>query len=56
MLLLFGIPVYVWMKWRRHEPPAPPAGDLDRMLFRREYAQLEQSRSTTKVPVGLGVD
>ena len=33
MLLLFGIPVYVWMKWRGRPDRLPPDFDLDRQIF-----------------------
>ena len=30
MLLLFGIPVYIWMKWRQEKTPVPAIEDFDR--------------------------
>jgi APA family basic amino acid/polyamine antiporter len=35
MLLLFGIPVFVWMKWRTKREPLPADFDLDRVIFSR---------------------
>jgi glucose dehydrogenase len=44
MLLLFGIPVYVWMKWRqRRDTPT------------EEWA-LRRSHDEARVPVGLGLE
>jgi basic amino acid/polyamine antiporter, APA family len=44
MLLLFGIPVFVWMKWRSREPDLAPDGDEP------------LSREAERVRVGLGMD
>ena len=33
MLLLFGIPVYIWMKWRQEKTPVPAIEDFDRALL-----------------------
>ena len=33
MLLLFGIPVYVWMKWRQTPEPVEVEPDFDRTLL-----------------------
>jgi APA family basic amino acid/polyamine antiporter len=33
MLLLFGIPVFVWMKWRAKPKPLPEGFDPDRALL-----------------------
>jgi APA family basic amino acid/polyamine antiporter len=49
MLLLFGIPVYVWMKWReskRSPVPETPA-TLDAAALRRVHAPLPRSRIST---------
>jgi APA family basic amino acid/polyamine antiporter len=49
MLLLFGIPVYVWMKWRQSKrAPAPEAGyALDAGVLRRVHTP----PPTSRVPV-----
>jgi APA family basic amino acid/polyamine antiporter len=54
MLLLFGIPVFVWMKWRQSRAPAPsvPSTDPDTVLLRRVHTPPPKPR----VPVGLGID
>ena len=39
MLLLFGIPVYVWMKWRQQpRRQSRPIEDFAARSCRREYA------------------
>ena len=53
MLLLFGIPVYVWMKWRQSRTPVPAIEDFDRALLRREYAPAEKPSAERRVPVGV---
>ena len=53
MLLLIGIPVYVWMKWRQQAAPVPASEDFDRALFRREYVPAEEPASKRRVPVGV---
>jgi APA family basic amino acid/polyamine antiporter len=47
MLLLFGIPVFVWMKWKRSKEEA--ADDL--ALLESGYAPSEEA-----MPIGLGMD
>jgi hypothetical protein len=37
MLLLLGIPVFVWMKWRQRREPLPADFDLDRAIFSRHH-------------------
>jgi len=37
MLLLFGIPVYIWMKWRQTPEPVEIEPNFDRQLLRRTY-------------------
>ena len=57
MLLLFGIPVYVWMKWRQsRSSPTPP---VDRAGLRRTPPRCRcrtttSSRPAPQLPVGLG--
>ena len=53
MLLLFGIPVYVWMKWRQHGTEVPAIEDFDRALLQREYAPAEKPSVARRVPVGV---
>ena len=53
MLLLFGIPVYIWMKWRQEKTPVPAVEDFDRGLLRREYLPTDQSSVERRVPVGV---
>jgi APA family basic amino acid/polyamine antiporter len=36
MLLLVGIPVFVWMRWRTGRQAPPPVIDFDRALFSRQ--------------------
>ncbi|HET7807594.1 MAG TPA: hypothetical protein VFK71_03795, partial [Gaiellaceae bacterium] len=56
MLLLFGIPVFVWMKWRESRQQVPERIDLDRELFRspvrRPLRPLRKPERRT--PVGVG--
>jgi basic amino acid/polyamine antiporter, APA family len=47
MLLLFGIPVFVWMKWRSRPEPLPADYDLDRLIFSRTTTAV---RSRVRVP------
>jgi hypothetical protein len=56
MLLLFGIPVYVWLTWRRHvERRAEPTTRVDRdEAFLPPYD--DGVRDGRHVPVGLGID
>ena len=63
MLLLFGIPVFVWMKWRESKrASAQPAFDADWLLFNRTEAlpprpaTATTRRSNEKTPVGLRGD
>lgn len=48
MLLLFGIPVFVWMKWRQAKVANGPAFEL-----RRRYTPPPKPKET---PIGLGVN
>jgi APA family basic amino acid/polyamine antiporter len=55
MLLLFGIPVFVWMKWRQSRIPAEPDVQLDREIFRRRVpAPRPLPTNGRRVPVGAG--
>jgi APA family basic amino acid/polyamine antiporter len=60
MLLLFGIPVFVWMKWRKSNEPVESWEDPDRALLRRAYvppAKLPAPRNgDDRTPVGLGLE
>jgi APA family basic amino acid/polyamine antiporter len=51
MLLLFGIPVYVWMKWRRPPAPVTAPAEFDRKLFRHEFVEAERPPGRTPVSV-----
>ena len=55
MLLLFGIPIYVWMKWRQTPRPAELKPDFDRHLFRRTSAPepVPHDDVETRVPAGV---
>ena len=55
MLLLFGIPVYIWMKWRQTPKPFETEPDFDRHLLRRTYApqQVPHDDIELKVPAGM---
>ena len=53
MLLLFGIPVYIWMKWRQEKTPVPAIEDFDRGLLRREYLPADKPSVERRVPVGV---
>jgi APA family basic amino acid/polyamine antiporter len=59
MLLLFGIPVFVWMKWRERTRPDPQPEsdeyDLDRAIFTSPVRPLRAPREVNgKAPVGAG--
>jgi APA family basic amino acid/polyamine antiporter len=60
MLLLFGIPVFVWMKWRTRRAPLPPGYDLDRAVFGRQAPPPSVPEGRKKVngrtPVGAGIE
>jgi APA family basic amino acid/polyamine antiporter len=56
MLLLFGIPVFVWMKWRARPAPLPADFDLDREVFRSPTRARAVRSENDRVPVGLGMD
>jgi hypothetical protein len=43
MLLLFGIPVYVWMTWRGRTEPEPEIED--ETLWKDEIAHARRERS-----------
>ncbi|MGZ4359735.1 MAG: hypothetical protein ACXVZW_08120, partial [Gaiellaceae bacterium] len=53
MLLLFGIPVFVWMKWRTRQEA--PADDFDdRKLFERQPLPLRPAlEQEERTPVGV---
>jgi APA family basic amino acid/polyamine antiporter len=57
MLLLFGIPVFVWMKWRQKKEPVESAPGPDAALLRRTYAPPPAAAPTDDVarpaPVGM---
>jgi basic amino acid/polyamine antiporter, APA family len=54
MLLLFGIPVYVWMKWRDSRKPVPEPIDLDREIFRSPVRPLQPPRKAERrTPVAV---
>jgi APA family basic amino acid/polyamine antiporter len=63
MLLLFGIPVFVWMKWRESKrTSAQPALDADWLLLNRtealppRRATVTTKHSNEKTPAGLRSD
>jgi basic amino acid/polyamine antiporter, APA family len=61
MLLLFGIPVFVWMKWRQKQEPVETWTDRDAALLRRASTPPPQPPATARrnggrTRVGLGVD
>jgi len=59
MLLLLGIPVYVWMKWRTKQEPEPVSEgfDLDQAIFTSPVRPLRPpSESERRMPVGLGME
>jgi APA family basic amino acid/polyamine antiporter len=59
MLLLFGIPVFVWMKWRARDAEPEPGPDADEPLA-RAHIRSEPFRvphdDVERVRVGLGMD
>jgi hypothetical protein len=62
MLLLIGIPVYVWMKWRQSKSREVPIDD-EAFSLRRAYTPPPKpplARSTEKngrrAPTGVGTD
>jgi APA family basic amino acid/polyamine antiporter len=58
MLLLFGIPVFVWMKWREKKQPTPEAlTDPDVALFESAAKPLvAPEKNGQRTPVGAGLD
>jgi hypothetical protein len=56
MLLLFGIPVFVWMKWRaKREARVDDFTDWE--LFDRQRLTLRPTPTADeRTPVGLGID
>jgi len=57
MLLLFGIPVYVWMKWRTRQKPDEAEVDLDRVILSSAMKPLRPPHDGDRVtPVGLGME
>jgi hypothetical protein len=57
MLLLLGIPVYVWLKWRTKPEPVPEVSDFDRAIFGRPVLPLHPAEpQERKTPVGLGLE
>jgi hypothetical protein len=62
MLLLFGIPVFVWMKWRQKKEPVEAWTDPDVALLRRAYTPppkppvVAHDEVEATTPIGLGVD
>ncbi len=52
MLLLFGIPVFVWMKWRRPEQPVEARTDPDTPRLRRGSVPAPRPPVQTRLPVG----
>jgi basic amino acid/polyamine antiporter, APA family len=58
MLLLFGIPVFVWMKWRERKQPAPEAlSDPDWAFFNRDELPPRKPRELPeKTLTGVGID
>jgi APA family basic amino acid/polyamine antiporter len=61
MLLLFGIPVYVWMKWRQRQEPVESWTDPDAAFLRRAYTPPPKpprlaEESEKRIPVGLGLE
>ena len=55
MLLLFGIPVYIWMKWRQTPEPVEIEPNFDQHLLRRTYTAepMPQDDTETRVPAGV---
>ena len=57
MLLLVGIPVYVWLKWRSRPEPLPQEADLDQAVFGRPVLPLHPTKAPEpRTPVGAGID
>jgi APA family basic amino acid/polyamine antiporter len=56
MLLLFGIPVYVWMKWRNRPEPIPADFNLDQVILSRPTPVRVPHDDVERTPVGLGLD
>ena len=58
MLLLLGIPVIVWLKWRQKKEPAPVAWvDADAALLRStDSVPPTAPPEHERIPIGLGVD
>lgn len=52
MLLLFGIPVFVWMKWRSRPDRLPPDFHLDNEIFVRHAPPPARKANGTRVRVG----
>lgn len=55
MLLLFGIPVYVWLKWRQTTQAVQVEPNFDEQLLRRTYTPrpVPHDDIETRVPSGL---
>jgi basic amino acid/polyamine antiporter, APA family len=61
MLLLIGIPVFVWMKWRQKKEPVAVGTDSDALLLRRAYTPppkppLTPHNDIERAPVGSSVE
>jgi basic amino acid/polyamine antiporter, APA family len=57
MLLLFGIPVFVWMKWRESRRPVREGIELDRVIVSSPVKPLRPLREAEpKTPVGIGTE
>jgi basic amino acid/polyamine antiporter, APA family len=53
MLLLLGIPVYVWLKWRARPEPVPQTTDIDRAIFSHPVRPLHPAQTQERrAPVG----
>jgi APA family basic amino acid/polyamine antiporter len=54
MLLLFGIPIFVWLKWsqQRKQPPAESWIDPDRLILRRAHTPPLKPTATATHAVG----
>jgi basic amino acid/polyamine antiporter, APA family len=54
MLLLFGIPVYVWLKWRNREQPVEAWRDPDAAFLRRAHIPAPKpDGAKRRIPVGV---
>jgi basic amino acid/polyamine antiporter, APA family len=56
MLLLFGIPVFVWMKWHQKTESAETWTDPDVAFLRRTYGPPAKPTARERTPIGLGMD